>query len=252
MSQEDATKVKKSVLMRYPLSFLEECSRALIGYRSFRDNKQYYKALPIMSTLIEYVTLDPSSGRSLWDLTEQERKDSPHHFIELPRKLVQDFIRIFDGPRTDGILPLRYLSPGQQVDPMKGVVTIRKPVNFVRAWAGHPPEYIILKGGFYVKVVHYQPTQFGMMPVEEMKPLIPFGDPNLIYDETDTVPFNYWVSLYDKGWLEISPIATMIEKVIAATLENAGYSIESSQPSKEEEQGEKEGIMDKLRDRLGL
>lgn len=210
----------------------------MIGYRSFRDNKQYYKGLPIMATLIEYTTLDPSTRKRVWELTEQERKDSAHHFIFLPQNLVDDFIRIFDGPSNDGILPLRYLSPGKSVDPMKGVVTIRKPVNFCKAWAGHPPEYIILKGGFYVKEVRQQPTQFGMMPVEIIKPLIDFTDSNLIYDETDTVPFNYWAGLYDKGWLEISPVATMIEKLIAETLENAGYSIESSRPAAKEQESE--------------
>ena len=90
MSQEEISRVKKSILMRYPVSFLEEVSRALIGYKSYRDNKQYYRAMPIMDTLIDYVTLDPETRKRVYELNGDERKSNKHHFIDLSMELVED------------------------------------------------------------------------------------------------------------------------------------------------------------------
>ncbi|MGI0048822.1 MAG: hypothetical protein ACREAW_04720 [Nitrososphaera sp.] len=231
MSQQDSSNIKKSVLMRYPQSFLEECSRALIGHKSFKDNKQYYKCLPIIDSLIDYVTLDPVSRKRIYDMTEEEMTQSKHHFIPLPKDLVEDFRRFYHGPRNDSRLPLRFLSPGKSLDPAKGIVHIRRPVNFLHAWGRYEPEYIILKGGFYYTETKYQPTEMGMLPYEVKVPLIDFADPDLQYHECDTVPFAYWAEAYDKGWTEIGPICTMIEKIIAETLEHAGYHIERSNPT---------------------
>lgn len=227
MSQEDGARIKKSVLMRYPLSFLEECSRALIGHKSFRDNKQYYKCLPILDSLIDYVTLDPLSRKRIYDMTEEERRQTSHHFIMLPKELVEDFRGLYHGPRKDGKLPLRYLSPGKSVDPKKGVVTIRRPVNFLEAWGRFATDQIIVLGGFYYTETKYQMTQMGLLPYQEQVPMIDFDDPNLGYHECDTVPFAYWTARYDMGWTEIGPICTMIEKLIAETLEGAGFDLES-------------------------
>jgi hypothetical protein len=152
MNQDEASNgIKKSILMRYPVSFLEEVSRALIGYKSHRDNKQFYRALPILDTLVDYVTLDPDWRKRVFDMTEDERKKSRHHFIDLPSPLVDDFRAVYHGPRKDGQLPLRYLAPGQAVDHAKGIVNIRRPVNFIEAWGQYDLEYIILHGGFYYK-----------------------------------------------------------------------------------------------------
>jgi hypothetical protein len=250
MSQEDAAKVKKSILMRYPLSFLEEVSRALIGYKSWRDNKQYYKALPILDTLIDYVTLDPVTRKRIYDMTDEEKAKSPHHFILLPGDLVNDFRMLYHGFATlyhseikESRYPLRYLSPGQAIDPSKGVVTIRRPVNFIAAWGKFEPEYIIMKGGFYYTETRYQTTEMGLMPYEVKVPMINFEDPDLKYHECDTVPFAFWAAAYDKGWTEISPICTLIEKIIAETLENAGFHIErgdaSSSPPEEDSESDR-------------
>lgn len=247
MNQEDASGgIKKSILMRYPVSFLEEVSRALIGYKSHRDNKQYYRAMPIFDTLVDYVTLDPDSRKRVYDMTEEEKK-SRHHFIDLPRSLVEDFRAVYHGPRKDGQLPLRYLSPGKAVDPAKGIVNIRKPVNFIEAWGRYDPEYIILHGGFYYKETVQNQTPYGIFPSERLVPLIDFSDPNLIYHETDTVPFSYWVDLYDKGWTEVSPVCTLIEKIIAEALESAGYN-----PDSTEGKVPSEDIISSIRDRLKL
>jgi hypothetical protein len=248
MSQDDSSgRIKKSILMRYPVSFLEEVSRALIGYKSHRDNKQYYRAMPIFDTLVDYVTLDPDTRKRVYDMTKEELQKSKHHFIELPRSLVEDFRRLYHGPRTDGHLPLRYLSPGKAVDPAKGIVTIRKPVNFIEAWGSYDPEYIIFHGGFYYKETRHTQTPYGIFPTEVLVPMIDFSDPHLIYHETDTVPFSYWVALYDKGWTEASPVCTLIEKIIAESLEGAGYSPDSS-----EQKASSGGILSSIRDRLQL
>ncbi|HEV8405058.1 MAG TPA: hypothetical protein VGQ13_04035 [Nitrososphaera sp.] len=190
------------------------------------DNKGYYKALPILDTLVDYVTLDPATRKRIYEMTEEEKKKSTHHFIVLPKALVEDFRKLYHGPRSDGNPPLRYLSPGKQIDPAKGIVTVRRPVNFLEAWGRYDPEYIVLQGGFYYVETRYQATQMGMMPFEVKTPMIDFSDPNLKYHETDTVPFSYRTESYDKGWSEISPVCTMIEKIIAEALENAGYNIE--------------------------
>lgn len=231
-NQEDATKVKKSILMRYPVSFLEEVSRALIGYKSWRDNKQYYKALPILDTLIDYVTLDPETRKRVYELTEVERKNSRHYFIDIRKDLVEDFRSHYHGPRNDGLLPLKYLAPGKTLDAKRGIVIIRKPVNFLDVWGAYDPEHIIMVGGFYYKETRYNVTQYGMLPYEVIVPTIDFSDPRLKYHLTDVIPFSYWTALYDKGWEKISLICTMIEKVIAETLQASGQSTPNDGSSK--------------------
>ncbi len=253
MSQEDVSRVKKSILMRYPASFLEEVSRALIGYKSHRDNKQYYRALPILDTLIDYVTLDPMIGKRIYELTEQERKDSPHHFIYLPKSHVEAFRSLYHGPRKDGKLPLRYLAPGKTIDPSKGIVTIRKPVNFIEAWAAFEPDQIIALGKFYYKETQYRIVpNIGLQPVEVSVPTIDFNDPNLKYHETDTIPYHYWTSLYDSGWSLISPVCTMIEKIIAEALEDAGYNPTGRQEQQQQQQQPPQNDNGKDNERLRL
>lgn len=228
MSQEEVTRVKKSILMRYPLSFLEEVSRALIGYRSWLDNKAIYKGIPILDTLIDYVTLDPMTGKRVYDLSEEERKAGGRNFIVLPKHLVERFQELYNGPRKDGKISLRYLSPGNTLDAKRGYVKIRGLVNFTKAWISQDAAAIIMRGGFYYKKTEYEPTPFGMMPVERLIRTIDFEDPNLQYYLTNTIPFSYWSWLYEKGWVELKPVCTMIERIIAETLESAGYSPLSS------------------------
>lgn len=231
MSQEEAARVKKSILMKYPLSFLEECSRSLIGYKSYRDNKQWYRCLPIMATLIDYVTLDPDTRKRVYDLTDTERKNSRHHFIALPRDLVQDFIKIYYGPRNDGVMPLHFISPSKSVDPNRGIAIIRKPVNFLQAWEGYTPDTIVKMGGFYYMETYNIMTQMGPMPQQDFVPIIDFSPQNrkqLQHDLTTTIPFSYFTYLFDKGWLEVSPICTILEKLIAEALEGAGYDVSAA------------------------
>lgn len=209
--------------MRYPLSFLEEVSRALIGYKSWRDNKGYYKCLPIMDALVDLATLDYNTRKRWW---EQEEKDVDNtHTIRIPKDLVEDFRSVYHGLRQDGELALKYLAPGPSLDMKKGRVTIRRPVNFLQAWGAYDADYIILVGGFYTRQTFYQPTPFGMMPTEQIVPTINLADPNLKYHDTDTVPVAWWFGQYDKGWWQIAPICTMIEKFIAKTLEGAGFDL---------------------------
>ena len=223
MSQEDASRVKKSILMRYPLSYLEEVSRELITYKSWRDNKHLYKALPIFDSLIDYVTLDPITRKRIYELSETERKATNHHFIEIPEQLVKDFKAVFHGPRAGGKIALRFLSPGTSLDLKRGYVKIKAPVNFLKAWKGFDPQDIIMRGGFFVRRTSFQQSPYGPMPVQELVPLIDFSDPNLQYYDTNTIPFTYWAKLYESGWTELSEICTMIEKIIAHTLQEAGF-----------------------------
>lgn len=244
MSAEDSRNVKKSILMRYPLSFLEEVSRALIGYKSWRDNKEMYMALPIMDTLIDLVTLDEKTRKRWWELNDGDIDKT--HTIQIPQDLVTDFRAIFHGPRKDGELALKYLSPGTSVDLQKGRVVIRKPVNFMRAWGAYDPAYIILIGGFYTKQIFYQPTPFGMMPTEQIVPTIDMQDPDLKYHDCDTIPIAVWFKWYDAGLWEISPVATMIEKHIAKVLEDAGYNMEKQGDSAADEPKDR-GFLEKMR-----
>jgi uncharacterized membrane protein len=221
--QEDANNVKKSILMRYPISFLEEVSRALIGYKSYRDLKQYYRALPVLDTLLDYVTIDPKTRRRVYEMTEQERRESPHHFIDMDSELVNDFREYYYGPRKDGQLALKLLSPGESVDQKRGIVVVRKPINFLEAWGRYDPDYIISVGGFYYNRTEYKATPYGMLPYTIRVPMINFADPDIIHHETDTIPYSYWTEMYDLGWEKISVVCTIIEKIIARTLEDAGY-----------------------------
>jgi hypothetical protein len=246
--QEDSNNIKKSVLMRYPISFLEEVSRALIGYKSYRDLKQYYRALPVLDTLIDYVTIDPKTRKRVYELTEEERKDSPHHFIDMDGALVEDFREYYHGPRKDGQLALKYLSPGESVDQKRGIVVVRRPINFLEAWGRYDPDYIISVGGFYYRKTVYNHTQYGSFPVQVMVPSIDFADPDLIHHETDTIPYSYWTEMYDLGWEKISVVCTIIEKVVARTLEDAGYT-GTAVTSKQKSDGQENSS---TRDRLKL
>lgn len=224
MSTSDSAKIKKSVLMRYPNSFLLETSRALVGYKSFRDNKKIYRAVHIMHNLIEFVTTDPITGKRSWEMDEKELAKA--EVINIPEALVQQFNEYYIGPRADGKPSLLDISPGPGMDPAKDVVVIRRPLNFLEMWGDRPAEYVALAAGFSYQI---ESVSAKGIPIRETIPMVKWDDPDLKSYYTNTIPFAVFTEMYDQIWYHgdagsdpLSEICTRIERIVASALFNVG------------------------------
>lgn len=221
MDSKDSAQIKKSILMRYPNSFLLELSRELVGYKSYRDNKKVYKAVNIMHTMLEYATVDPATGKRSWEFTTL-----PEGMIAIPKDLVDAFNAYFIGPRTSGEPSLQDVSPGANMEPMKDIVVIRRPVPLRWAWADRPAEYTALMAGFSYKIQVMTPQG---IPTTETVPMVDWNDPEIDTYYTNTIPFALFAEIFDTAWYvgdsnkpPLSLICTRIEKVIAAELFKRG------------------------------
>jgi|GEM_PF-2422218 len=239
MVKQDAEGIKKSILLRYPWTFLEECSRQLIIYKAFRGNNKKMRSMSVMDELIDYVTLDTHSGLRVYDLKDH----SPKQLIMVSKGLVDEFRyyywgrekvlpswwkqewtdqQTFDllngGYRDDGIPGIYYLSPGETAVPTNNLVIIRKPVLLSLAWGNRDPRDV--EDAFSQR--HEITNRDGGISIESL-PLIKkeeMKNPSIL---VDSIPWSVFTHYVDSGWTKAAPICTLIEKTIAKVLEDNGY-----------------------------
>lgn len=239
-SDIDTTKIKKQLLIRYPVTFYEEVSHMLAMYKSYRDNKKYFRALPVMDELIDYVSLDPETGKYWFEFDEKDprpKESGTMELIQLPRKLIEDFKDAYHGTdeEYDEELGIKHLSPGTTVDDNKATVLIRKSIRFLSAYADHSPEWTALIAGFAYKISIPTPSGF---PITETIPMVDAQDPNLQDTFTSEIPRIVWIQLFDNAWMIIGPICTRIERILAKRLEEKGFGKMSAEMTEMPEDGD--------------
>lgn len=209
-------------MLRYPYTFYEEVSRALIIFKTFRGNRKIFRALPIMDELIDYTNIDPISGKHLFEMTQEQRKHCTQDLIDIPVELVVHFKQLYQGTDSeyDGVLGFKHLAPGTTLDPKQPTVYIRKPISIIEAYGEHPAEWTALIADLAYQVQQLTPSGF---PVTIPHPMVNWNN----IEEVETmfthqIPYVIWAQLFERVWGQLAPTCTRIERVIAAALAQKG------------------------------
>lgn len=214
-SETDANKIKKQIVIRYPLTFYEEISRSLAIFKTLRGNKKYFRALPVMDELIDYACMEPVSGKFCFELTDEEKKKI--QVINIPKELIIEFNELFHGTEDDwdGKLGLQDLSPGTSISNSLPTVLIRKAMPFLEAYGAFDPEWVAHIARFSYKV-----TKQNIIgnAITETVPMIASDDPRLYETFTIEIPRVVFTRKFDKQWNVVAPICTRIERLIAMEL----------------------------------
>lgn len=168
-----------------------------------------------MDELIDFVTLEPYSQKRIYQLSEAEQKKHKESLIMIPEILVKSFKTLYAGPRYDGRLPIRALSPGPNMNPKDNLVFVRELVPFKETWGEFPNPYLVYLAGFSYTVQVTNETGF---TVPHHIPMIDWENPDLDTFFTNGMPFYQWAQEFDSTWDLIAPICTMVEKIIAKNL----------------------------------
>jgi hypothetical protein len=242
-SEGDVNKIKRSILLRYPFTFYEEVSRALIIFKTLRGNKQILRALPVLNELIDYVNIDPITGKHPFEMTEEEKKAIRYDLIDLPEEAVSTFKRLWNGSDEDdydGILGLKHLSPGKSVDSSKPTVFIRKPIPFLEAYGDHPAAWIAFIAGISYQVTEINQNGF---PITQIVPMVDMSSDDIQATFTHQIPYVVWSTMYERMWAEMAPVCTRIERVIAKALSDKGFSEGTMQLVKSDDDNDEDSLM---------
>lgn len=214
-SDADANKIKKQIVIRYPLTFYEEISRTLAIFKTLRGNKKIFRALPVFDELLDYACMDPKSGKWVYDMKDDEK--SKLDIIDIPKSLITSFKEVYHGSKEeyDGIIGLKHLAPGTSVDDGKATVIIRKPMRWADAYGDHSAEWVALKAGFNYKIS--LPSPYGF-PITQTVAMIEADDKDLEWTFTTDIPRSVWVFKFETLWGEVAPVCSRAERLFAAVL----------------------------------